>query len=130
MSPLKVRLLLIEDDPDDAELILALLEESDCNVDVVHERLLTLGLRQIESQAFDLVFLDLSLPDSWGLDTLRRLRKSFPNLPVVLMTGATMTEIAEKAEQEGVVACLFKHEMDAEKLRGILARIEASREPG
>ena len=126
MPPQHVRILLIEDDPDDAELVLSLFEEMDCDVEVVHERLLTLGLRRLESQEFDLALLDLSLPDSWGMDTLRRMRKSFRHLPVVLMTGATMGEIADEAEREGALACLFKHNLEASEMAAILSRIAAS----
>lgn len=126
IPPQKVRILLIEDDPDDAELVLALLGETDCDLDVVHERLLTLGLRQLQSKEFDVAFLDLSLPDSWGMDTLRRLRKAFPRLPVALMTGATMSEIAEEAQREGALACLFKHDLDASQMADVLSRLENS----
>ncbi len=126
MPPQKVRILLIEDDPDDAELVVSLLEEIGVARDVVHERLLTLGLRRLESEQFDVVLLDLSLPDSWGMDTLRRLRKPFPGLPIVLMTGARMVEIAEEAEREGAVACLFKQELDVSRLAGILTKITGS----
>jgi CheY-like chemotaxis protein len=116
---------LIEDDPDDAELVTSLLEEVGCGENLVHEKLLMLGLRCLESQEFDLVLLDLSLPDSWGIETLRRLRKSFPHLPVVLMTGATMAEIAEEASSEGAAACLFKQDLDANRLAEILSQIDA-----
>jgi CheY-like chemotaxis protein len=126
MPPQKVQILLIEDDPDDAELLLTLLGETRCDIDVVHERLLTLGLRQLQSKEFDVVFLDLSLPDSWGMDTLRRLRKAFPRVPVALMTGATMSQIAEEAEQEGAIGCLFKHDLDAEQMTGVLSRLKIS----
>ncbi len=126
MPPQKVRILLIEDDPDDAELVVSLLEEVDVATEVAHDRLLTLGLRRLESEQFDLVLLDLSLPDSWGMDTLRRLRKPFPGLPIVLMTGARMAEIAEEAEREGAAACLFKQELDASRLAGILTMIAGS----
>ena len=121
MSPQKVRILLIEDDPDDAELVLESVGNSGCPAEVAHERLLTLGLRRIEAEDFDLLLLDLSLPDSWGIETLRRVRKAFPNLPVVLMTGAAMAEIAEEAKREGAVECLFKQELDAGRLAGILS---------
>ena len=130
MPPQRVQILLVEDDPDDAELLLSLLEESDWELEVAHERLLTLGLRRLQVQDFDLLFLDLSLPDSWGLDTLRRVRKALPDLPVVLMTGASVSEIAEEAEREGAVACLFKQDLDGARLTEILARIVSSEKPG
>ncbi len=125
MPPKKVRILLVEDDPDDAELVVSLLEELSYGTHLAHERLLTLGLRRLELEEFDVVFLDLSLPDSWGMETLRRMRKSFPRLPVVLMTGAAMAEIADEAEREGAAACLFKQDLDADRLAGILTDIES-----
>ena len=123
MPPQTVKILLIEDDPEDAELILTLLGETGRNVEVVHERLLTLGLRQVEKHEFHLVLLDLSLPDSWGIDTLRRLRRDLPELPVTLMTGAAMADIAEQAEREGAMACLFKQDLDTKIMMDILGRI-------
>jgi CheY-like chemotaxis protein len=121
-----VRILLIEDDPDDADLVKSLLEETGVATNVVNERLLTLGLRRLASEEFDLVFLDLSLPDSWGMDTLRRLHKPFPRLPIVLMTGARVAEIAEEAKREGAAACLFKQDLDASRLAEILAEIRTA----
>ncbi len=123
MPPQNVRILLIEDDPDDAEMIVSLLEELGCAQNIIHEQLLTLGLRQVQTQEFDLVLLDLSLPDSWGMDTLRRLRKTSPKLPVVLLTGAMMVEIAEEAKREGAAGCLFKQDIDAHQLANILSTI-------
>ena len=117
----KNRVLLIEDDPDDAEVVVSLLTELDCVADVVHVRLLTLGLRYLGSEQFDLVLLDLSLPDSWGMDTVRRLRNSFPDLPVVVMTGATMAEIEQEARREGAVDCIRKQDLDANRLADVIS---------
>lgn len=121
--PPKKKILLIEDDPEDAELIVSLLNELDCDADVVHVRLLALGLRHLAAEDFDLAFLDLSLPDSWGMDTLRRLRNSFPGLPVVLMTGATMAAIDLEAEREGAVDCIRKQDLDASRLAEIVSSL-------
>ncbi len=123
MLPPEVRILLIEDDPDDAELLLALLEESGALAKVVREGLLALGLRRLREQDFDLAFLDLNLPDSWGMDTLRRLRRAYPELPIVAMTGATAEEIAAEARKEGAAACLFKQDLSASRLVSILSDI-------
>jgi CheY-like chemotaxis protein len=123
MLPPEVRILLIEDDPDDAELLVKLLEGLGCSANMIREGLLALGLRRLQTQGFDLVFLDLSLPDSWGMDTLRRLRKVFPKVPVVLMTGAALDEIAEEAMLEGAAACVFKQDLSASRLASILSDI-------
>lgn len=122
MVPTEVCILLIEDDPDDAALFEALLKDTGRPATVVREGLLALALRRLRDREFDLVFLDLSLPDSWGINTLRRLHRAFPDTPVVLMTGATIdSELATTAAREGATACLMKHELTADSLAGILA---------
>lgn len=123
MLPPHVRILLIEDDPDDAELLVTLLRESGASTTVVREGLLALGLRRLREQDFDLAFLDLNLPDSWGMDTLRRLRRAYPRIPIVAMTGATAAEIAQEVMKEGAAACLFKHDLSASRLVSILSDI-------
>ena len=50
---------------------------------------------------FDVVLLDLGLPDSQGLDTLRTLRQANPQMAIVVMTGRDDEELALKALQEG-----------------------------
>lgn len=124
MSP-KNRILLIEDDPDDAEVVVSLLNELDYAANLVHVRLLTLGLRYLASEQFGLVLLDLSLPDSWGMDTVRRLRNSFPGLPVVVMTGATMVEIEQEALREGAVGCIRKQDLDANRLADVISSVRS-----
>jgi len=119
---MSVRILVVEDDPDDEAVLCSLLEQSKRPVAVVCERLLALALRRLTLEPFSLVFLDMSLPDSWGLETLRRLRTRFPDVPVVLMTGAVLPELAAEASTEGALACIFKHELDGQKLRDILDR--------
>ena len=78
-----VRILVVEDDPDDEAVLRSLLEQSERPISVACERLLTPALQRLAREPFSLVFLDLSLPDSWGLETLRRLRKGSPAVPVV-----------------------------------------------
>jgi len=117
----KNRILLVEDDPDDAEMVVSLLTELDCAADLVHVRLLTLGLRYLASEQFDLVLLDLSLPDSWGMETVRRLRNSLPDLRVVVMTGATMPEIEQEAQREGATDCIRKQDLDANRLAHVIS---------
>ena len=116
------RILVIEDDPDDEAVLCSLLEQSKRPVTVVCERLLAPALRRLTLESFSLVFLDMSLPDSWGLETLRRLRKGCPDMPVVLMTGAVLPELTAEASAEGALACIFKHELDGQKLQEILDR--------
>lgn len=117
-----VRILVVEDDGDDEALLCSLLEQWGPAVSVVCERLLTLAVRRLVAESFDLVLLDMSLPDSWGLETLRRIRKSSLDIPVVLMTGARLPELVAEAKAEGAAACLFKDDLDIHALRNVLDR--------
>ena len=75
------------------------------------------ALRLLSEAHFDVVLLDLGLPDSQGLDTLRRLRDRNPKVAVVVLTGRDDEELALRALQEGAEDYLVKGEADAGQLR-------------
>jgi DNA-binding response OmpR family regulator len=82
-----LRVLLIEDDPNDAELVRACLAEATrAGAEIVHAATLAEGLRALQSQAFDVTVLDLDLPDSSGFDTLEKLGAAARS-PIIVVTG-------------------------------------------
>src|SRR5688500_6296692 len=93
-----VQILLVEDSPTDVLLA----EEAIANYpefQVAHVERLTEAVRTLSALHFDLVLLDLSLPDSQGLDTLLRLRQAIPTIPIVVMTGRDDLEVALRSVQ-------------------------------
>jgi signal transduction histidine kinase len=83
----RTRVLLVEDDPGDAALVRALLNERPGFEVLVRPRLSD-ALDTLETVAdVDVALLDLSLPDSDGLDTVHRWRARARDLPVVVLTG-------------------------------------------
>jgi PAS domain S-box-containing protein len=124
-QPLSV--LLIEDNPGDARLI----REMFADVPAAHVRLrhadrLAAGLAQLEGA--DIVLLDLSLPDSHGLETFLRLRDQAPGVPVIVLTGLDDETVAVRAVQEGAQDYLPKGEVDGHLLvRSIRYAIERKR---
>ncbi len=95
-------LLLIEDNPGDARLILEMLKEADnqgFTVDCAGS--LVAGLERLGPNPADVVLLDLSLPDSRGLETFVRFQSRFPKLPVVILTGLNDEETAVQAAHAG-----------------------------
>ncbi len=104
----QIKILLIEDNPGDARLIReALLMEGEA-VEVTWADRLAKGLEQLDDGSFDAVLLDLSLPDSRGLETLERLHKHAPRLPVVILTGLDDEDLALRAVGEGAQDYLVK----------------------
>jgi two-component system, cell cycle response regulator CtrA len=80
-----MNILLIEDDPGIAHIIEKFLSLSDLKV--ITARLGQTGIDLTKVQNFDLVILDLSLPDMDGFDVLRILRENGNNVPVIVLTG-------------------------------------------
>lgn len=61
----------------------------------------TEGFRQLEEGATDLVLLDYRLPDADGLEVLEKIRKQWPDVPVIMMTAFTNVETAIRAMHSG-----------------------------
>jgi len=66
------------------------------------------GLAKLADQPADLVLLDVKMPDMDGLEVLKKIRESIPDLPVVMMSGHATVEIAVKAVRMGAVDFLEK----------------------
>ena len=123
-APVSTRVLLIEDCPADAMLIGALLGDA---FSVTQ----TPGLREGIAAAqnpFDIVLLDLFLPDSRGLDTFAQFQSLHPELPIVVMSGLDDEKIAESAVHDGAQDYLVKGQMDEVLLhRAVRYAIERKR---
>ncbi|MBF0180847.1 MAG: diguanylate cyclase [Magnetococcales bacterium] len=104
--------LLVEDNPGEAELI----REMFCDHGARQFRLscalqLETAIDCLGQDAFDVVLLDLNLPDSTGLATLSRLQEAARDLPVVVLTGMADEALAMRAIQEGAQEYLVKGEV-------------------
>ncbi|MEM1324098.1 MAG: response regulator [Bacteroidota bacterium] len=84
----KITILLIEDNPGDANLIKVYLSESSVKHELLHTDTLFDGLEIISNQEVTLVLLDLTLPDSSGFKTLSNFLEKVPRIPVIVLTGS------------------------------------------
>jgi signal transduction histidine kinase/DNA-binding response OmpR family regulator len=109
-----MRVLLVEDNDDDALLIGESLSAT--TVDLARAERLSTALARLNPEKFDAVLLDLSLPDAWGLDTIRRLRAHAAAVPIVVLTGLNDEEVAMKAVEEGAQDYLIKGQADGHLL--------------
>ena len=83
-----MRILPVEDNPGDIRLLQEYLNEGRaCRFQVTQAGRLSMGLERLAEARFDAVLLDLSLPDSQGLDTLVRLHEAAKDVPIVVLTG-------------------------------------------
>lgn len=104
-----VRVLLVEDNPAEARLLQeALREAGGGNLVVEHVERLDEALTRMGDEKLEILLLDLSLPDSQGLDTLARAQKAAPQLPIVVLTGNDDEAVAIEAVRMGAQDYLFK----------------------
>lgn len=112
--------LLVEDNPADAGLFRAWLEGSGEPMQVRHVERLAEVQAALDAEHVDVVLLDLGLPDSQGLDTVRRMLELGAGLPVVALTGMDDEEMAVDAVHLGVRDYVSKQRVDEDALRRVV----------
>jgi signal transduction histidine kinase/ActR/RegA family two-component response regulator len=124
-----LRILLVEDNPGDAALIEAALGSSREPLFELHsESRLRPALERLGRERFDIVLLDLNLPDSFGFDTVTSVQEVVPRTPVVIITGNVDDAFARTAVQAGAQDYLVKGEVRSyELVRSMLFAIERKR---
>jgi signal transduction histidine kinase len=117
MSRLPIRLLLVEDNSADVTLLEHTL--AGASVDsftLTHAESMAEAVRLLRLEPFDAVLLDLSLPDSHGIDTVVQANAAAPHLPIVVMTGLDDEATALEAVQKGAQDFLIKGDGDCRAL--------------
>lgn len=127
--------LLVEDNPGDSLLIREeLLEAFGPELEVTAVETCRRALDALRSRDFQVVLLDLSLPDSRGLDTVEAVRRQAPDVPIVVFSGDEDQETALQALRVGAQDYLVKGKADTNLLMRALRyacerkRLEAERE--
>jgi diguanylate cyclase (GGDEF)-like protein len=112
-----IKVLLIEDNPGDALLLQAILQEGDPPPIVQVADRLSKAVQLAEQDEFDIVLLDLSLPDSHGMDTVIRASENFNDQPIIVLTGLDDDQVGIKAVQLGAQDYLVKDQVSGALLR-------------
>jgi len=109
--------LLIEDNPGDARLVQEMLAEAQAESFRVYiANSLVTALDALAHEKFDVALVDLSLPDSNGLETLSTIQRHAPTLPIVALTGLKSESMALAAVKQGAQDYLVKGTLTTETL--------------
>ena len=111
-----IRLLLIEDNPDDALLLRQLLRNAPIPFEIEEAARLAGGLELLNHGGIDLVMSDLSLPDGDGIDTFRRLAAHPARVPIIVLSGLDDEAMALRTVEEGAQDYLVKGSFDQDLL--------------
>jgi response regulator RpfG family c-di-GMP phosphodiesterase len=109
-----IRVLLVEDDLKDAQTVREMLAKTNHSSYIVEyaERVST-GLSHLQRRNTDILLLDLNLPDSKGLDTVKQVLQANSGVPVVVMNAPEDEELAKEAVARGVQDYLIKGKTDS-----------------
>jgi diguanylate cyclase (GGDEF)-like protein len=124
-----VEILLIEDNEGDARLVREILNGSeDINAELTRVDRLRPALERLGESKFDIILLDLSLPDGKGVEMIISLQDLSPATPIILLTGTDDEAIAVEAVKNGAQDYLVKEQVDANLLlRSMSYAIERQR---
>jgi formate hydrogenlyase transcriptional activator len=112
-----ISILLVEDNPRDVALLKEMLgEATTVQIELTHCTMLSSALTLLSKRSFGIILLDLSLPDSKGLETVLRTHAAVPNVPILVMSGLGDEELAVRALHEGAQDYLVKDQVNSNLL--------------
>lgn len=128
MADRKRRLLVVEDDADARSLLSEILASEGYEVDLAQDG--EDALAHLKKGAYTLVLTDVRMPGLEGIDLLKEIRRSWPTLPVLLMTAFGDWDLYGEALREGAVDMIGKPFRRVELLKVLdhcLAAADAAR---
>jgi two-component system, cell cycle sensor histidine kinase and response regulator CckA len=111
-----LRILLVEDNPLEARLVLRLLQAASPHNDCHHCTSISDALARLSRQAIDIILLDLNLDDSSGYDTFARVRAAAATSAILVLSASEDEELAVRTVREGAQDYLVKGSFDAKLL--------------
>ncbi len=111
-----LNILIVEDNPGDVYLIQELLRTSGLQFNIERASSLAEAIKFTDNRGYDAILLDLGLPDSFGLDTLRKFQAVKIKAPVIVLTGLDDEEIAITTVKEGAQDYLIKSNLTGDNI--------------
>jgi len=116
----KIKILLIEDNPGDAYLVEEHLEEfANFSYEFKNVGTLNEAFSVLNKQPFDVILLDLELPDSYGINTFLSIHYINPIIPIIILTGLNDETIESYAVKKGAYDFLVKGQTEGRLLECI-----------
>jgi signal transduction histidine kinase len=118
MEEKRIKVLLIEDSAFDTKLIRDLCRESCSNqLELDQRENLSEGFKALEQNHFDLILLDLTLPEAEGLETLSKVNARYPRIPIIVLTRTDDETLAVKSVSMGAQDYLIKGQVNGSILK-------------
>ena len=127
MNKPSMKILLVEDSPVACKLVRDILSNSSETIDLVVKTSgdLAGAIDLLDQESFEVVLLDLGLPDSDGIDTVKRVHASSPDIPIIVLTGSDDQRLGIEAIKEGAEDYIIKRDLSIHiGVRTILYAVE------
>jgi two-component system response regulator HydG len=116
----KTLILVVDDQFGDRETLKAILEEKGYRVATANDG--TETIQMVKGGHYDIIFLDIRLPDMNGVETFERVKTIDPRAVVIMMTGYTEEQLIKRAIGSGAYTCIHKP-FDMEKVIALVEKI-------
>ncbi len=103
---MSARILVVDDEEIVIRSCLRILEGNGYEIDVAHDG--HEALRKIESNTYDIMILDIMMPNLGGLEVLRRVKETHPDMDVIMITGLSQIDTAVQAMKLGAFDYISK----------------------
>ncbi len=121
ISKTELSVLVVEDNPGDYDLVVEYLSEvSNATYHFSHCISLQETSEALKDTVIDIILLDLSLPDSNGIDTVSNVRNLVNTVPIIVITGTDNDDLGERAIQQGAQEYLSKNELSGRMLARVI----------
>ncbi len=111
-----IKVLLIEDDPEDAEIVSDLLQSSQLNVNLEVANSSKLGIEKLENQDYHCVLVDHMIPGISGMNLIMKVKETGSSVPCILLTGFGDEEQKQEMLSLGAFDYLRKQDLNREAL--------------
>ena len=112
-----IKTLLFEDDPGDFALLREYIaEDKSANIKLENVQRLEDGLKLLSENKFDIILVDLSLQDSHGFETFEQINTTWPEIPIIVLTGNEDDDLATQAVKAGAQDYLVKGQFEQQLL--------------
>jgi CheY-like chemotaxis protein len=115
-----MKILVADDDPVIRKLLCQVLSEDGHKVSLATNGAQV--IEKVQKEDFELLLSDVHMPVMNGLETLRTMRSTFPQLPVVMMDSYP-DQLVKQAENEGALTCIHKP-FDLKELREVIEKVK------
>ena len=120
MKTEQVKILLVEDDEEDADFISEMINRiNNLDANLVTVDYLSKAINQLSNDKFDVILTDLGLPDSQKIETLTKILEYIDSVPIIVMTGLDDESVGIEAVSRGAQDYLIKGKVDS----NLLARV-------